>query len=238
MERELEKDLKEIEYLIYVHKERENTHTQSVLERAHEIIETCAKAARTLPDLEELLSRENTPEITRSPRDNDVTEYCPHCDREITVPWNVERDELEKILEEMKESSIMVATSKEHYIHPQDGRFVEEVVLLNDVEEIIRKHMSGKGKDAHMNDGWIPVGERLPEEEVSVLAQWEKYDKYLNVKLIYLDVMWLDDAEKKVFETINGVPNGKVTAWRPLPEPYRPERSGSCDDGTVEYEAY
>ena len=71
MERELEKDLKEIEYLIYVHKERENTHTQSVLERAHEIIETCAKAARTLSELEELLSRENTPEITRSSRDND-----------------------------------------------------------------------------------------------------------------------------------------------------------------------
>lgn len=92
MERELEKDLKEIEYLIYVHKERENTHTQSVLERAHEIIETCAKAARTLPELEELLSRENGPEITRSPRDNDVTEYCPHCDREITVSWNVEQD--------------------------------------------------------------------------------------------------------------------------------------------------
>ena len=39
MERELEKDLKEIEYLIYAHKERENTHTQSVLERAHEIID-------------------------------------------------------------------------------------------------------------------------------------------------------------------------------------------------------
>lgn len=71
MERELEKDLREIEYLIYVHKERENTHTQSVLERAHEIIEPCAKAARTLPELEELLSRENTPEITRSSRDND-----------------------------------------------------------------------------------------------------------------------------------------------------------------------
>ena len=71
MERELEKDLKEIEYLIYVHKERENTHTRSVLERAHEIIETCAKAARTLSELEELLSRENGPEITRSSRDND-----------------------------------------------------------------------------------------------------------------------------------------------------------------------
>lgn len=92
----------------------------------------------------------------------------------------------------------------------------KEIPFLEWIEGFIRKHM---------NDGWISVETRLPEEEVSVLAQWEKYDKYLNVKLIYLDVMWLDDAEKKVFETINGVPNGKVTAWRPLPEPYRPERS-------------
>lgn len=54
--------------------------------------------------------------------------------------------ELEKILEEMKESSITVATSKEHYIHPQDGRFVEEVVLLDDIEKIIRKHLSRENK--------------------------------------------------------------------------------------------
>lgn len=83
--------------------------------------------------------------------------------------------------------------------------------------EIIRKHM---------NDGWIPVQERLPEEKKSVLVQWEKYDRHLNVTLTYLDVMWMDDAEEKVFETINGVPNGKVIAWRPLPEPYSPERNG------------
>ena len=85
------------------------------------------------------------------------------------------------------------------------------------VEDIIRKHM---------NDGWIPVQERLPEEKKSVLVQWEKYDRHLNVTLTYLDVMWMDDAEEKVFETINGVPNGKVIAWRPLPEPYSPERNG------------
>lgn len=92
MERELEKDLKEIEYLIYVHKNRGNTNTQSVLERVYEIIEPCAKVARTLSELEELLSRENDSEITRSSRDNEVTECCPHCDREITVSWNVEQD--------------------------------------------------------------------------------------------------------------------------------------------------
>lgn len=77
--------------------------------------------------------------------------------------------------------------------------------------------------------GWIPVEERLPEEKKSVLVQWEKYDRHLNVTLTYLDVMWLDDAEEKVFETINGVPNGKVIAWRPLPETYHPERSDNHD---------
>lgn len=38
------------------------------------------------------ISRENTPKITRSSQDSEVTECCPHCDREITVSWNVEQD--------------------------------------------------------------------------------------------------------------------------------------------------
>lgn len=91
---------------------------------------------------------------------------------------------------------------------------------LLEAQEIIHKYMNDKVAD----DGWIPVEERLPEEKKSVLVQWEKYDRHLNVTLTYLDVMWLDDSEEKVFETINGVPNGKVIAWRPLPEPYRPKK--------------
>lgn len=187
MERELEKDLKEIEYLIYVHKERENTHTRSVLERAHEIIETCAKAARTLSELEELLSRENTPEITRSSRDN----KCGECSRR---KWYMKGYE-----DALKEDGVSEA-------------------FLEDCKRVAQKYK----KD---NDGWIPVEERLPEEKKSVLVQWEKYDRHLNVTLTYLDVMWLEDEEDVVFETINGIPNGRVIAWRHLPEPYRPERS-------------
>ena len=81
MERELEKTLMEIEHLIDEHERRGNTHTQSVLQIAHEILEPCAKAAKTLSELEELLSREKDPEITRSSRDNDgwtpVEEWLP-----------------------------------------------------------------------------------------------------------------------------------------------------------------
>ena len=117
--------------------------------------------------------------------------------------------ELEKILEEIKESSIMVATSKEHYIHPQDGRFVEEVVLLDCVEEIIRKHM---------NNGWISVEERLPEDGTYLCT--------LAGELCGIE---------EPFTGMCGIENGIwdepdcVIAWRPLPEPYRPERSDNHD---------
>ena len=68
---------------------------------------------------------------------------------------------------------------------------------------------------------WIPASERLPEEKKTVLVQWEKYDKYLNQILTYFDVMWLEDLDEGIFETINGTPNGRIIAWMPLPEPYK-----------------
>lgn len=120
--------------------------------------------------------------------------------------------------------------------------------MIVDLDYIIRKHTSDKDKDVpdtfefdfanvksfdckcgrhYVNtadDGWIPVEKRLPEEKKSVLVQWEKYDRHLNVTLTYQDVMWLEDEEDVVFETINGIPNGRVIAWRPLPDPYRPQK--------------
>ena len=119
--------------------------------------------------------------------------------------------ELEKILEEIKESSIIVATSKEHYIHPQDGRFVEEVVLLDCVEDIIRKHM---------NDVWIPVEERLPEEPPEEVDDEDNLEEY---------IVMIEGAEKPTILRYAG--DGTwwedgtyyhVIAWRPMPEVYRP----------------
>ena len=116
--------------------------------------------------------------------------------------------ELEKILEEMKESSITVATSKEHYIHPQDGRFVEEVVLLDDIEKIIHKHM---------NDGWIPVDKNnVPDHEILAC------DRYKNELIGYLS--YNADSEEFVCESDECIMY-QVIAWMEKPEPYRPERS-------------
>lgn len=110
--------------------------------------------------------------------------------------------ELEKILEEI---DIKIA-----------GSMGKKREGLLEARDIIRKHM---------NDGWIPVDERLPEEGKPVLIQWERYDKYLDDTLRFMDVMWLHNADEKIFRSINRTTRMDIVAWRPLPEPYRPERS-------------
>lgn len=123
---------------------------------------------------------------------------------------------LEKILQDIEECRIIASL---------DGNF-NSSASFEKCEEIIKKRLSCENHTEtarqSRDNGWIPCSERMPEEKKSVLIQWEKYDRHLGVTLTYLDVMWLEDKEEQIFETINGVPNGKVIAWRPLPDPYKP----------------
>ena len=91
------------------------------------------------------------------------------------------------------------------------------------VKDIIRKHM---------NDGWIPVEERLPEEYGEYLVTIVPSAGYLWAKRIianFSDLMgivkkpifYTGEVGKIDFEDITDM----VIAWRPLPEPYHPERS-------------
>lgn len=84
----------------------------------------------------------------------------------------------------------------------------------------------------HMNDGWNPVDERLPEEYGEYLATIVPSAGYLWAKRIianFSDLMgivkkpifYTGEVGKIDFEDITDM----VIAWRPLPEPYRPERS-------------
>ena len=70
------------------------------------------------------------------------------------------------------------------------------------IEEIIRKHM---------NDGWISVEERLTDNNENVLVTT---DMGLIASGYVAHGKWITDQE----------PDYPI-AWRPLPEPYRPERS-------------
>lgn len=106
--------------------------------------------------------------------------------------------ELEKILEEIKKEAICISS---YYVCEKFRDREDLYVTLSDVKDIIRKHI---------NDGWIPVEERLPAEGEEVL--------------ITTDVGLIATGYIHCFEWITGEEPDYPIAWRPLPEPYRPER--------------
>lgn len=111
--------------------------------------------------------------------------------------------ELEKILEKIIKKSFCVE------IREYES---ETVVLLDDVEEILEKHM---------NDGWIPVKKRLPTKE--------ECEKDNNEFLVQTDTGKRFSCEYDPLANGYDNPlwccNVPVVAWQPLPESYRPERS-------------
>ena len=113
--------------------------------------------------------------------------------------------ELEKILEEIDKATDEYGMVD--YIND------EPVISKNQAKDIIRKHM---------NDGWIPVEERLPREpkENPVFD-----DKPLELYLVDMGGSYPLRAFWNGKQFTDGWSILNVIAWRPLPEPYRPERS-------------
>ena len=62
-----------------------------------------------------------------------------------------------------------------------------------------------------MSDDWIPVTERLPEESLNSVIGWDEYrERCCFVSYVSGRFVLGDDADSV-----------KITAWMPLPEPYR-----------------
>lgn len=117
----------------------------------------------------------------------------------------------------------------------------EDIASFNrDIEylrEFIRKHM---------NDGWIPVDDRLPEPGRIVLItqtySWENFEEGASVTIGRLspeknNKMWefqyyrLDFRSGTIMDNDIICPGSEyVIAWRPLPEPYRPENKTEASD--------
>lgn len=132
--------------------------------------------------------------------------------------------ELEKILEEI-----------EHLEKIQFSSYTKPLITIEDVEKIIRKHM---------NDGWIPVEERLPTKEeceknqTGCIKFWITYGYGGNYSTLLANCKWVeadnedgttgDFAEFWVdqYPQIFYPSSNLIRGWKIIeaPEPYRPER--------------
>lgn len=142
--------------------------------------------------------------------------------------------ELEKILEEIDEEILLKKVVWNSIEKPPYNDFEQSLWIagMRNAKEIIRKYM---------NDGWIPVEERLPEEHSSIFAKFKGTTKWNNAMFETcsneVNITIEDDEGKSVTahaHTNDGKwkcdllrlnPQYHVTAWRPLPEPYKPERN-------------
>lgn len=140
--------------------------------------------------------------------------------------------ELEKLPEEIEEGT---------HTFELLGRDVD-FVAIDWVRDVIRKHM---------NDGWIPVERDLPpnakykgalcpryqlDTKYGVTEGWYNPDLeswfvlvwFMTERYLNGEIDFENGAHPKIVRCENEV-NEKhriVLAWRPLPEPYSPERNG------------
>ena len=101
--------------------------------------------------------------------------------------------ELEKILEEINkriDRSMLYS-----YQHAEGLREAKGIILK------------------HMNNGWIPVEERLPDESLNSVIGWDEYRERCCFVQYYAG-KWALRADREPI---------KITHWRPSPD--RPERS-------------
>lgn len=128
---------------------------------------------------------------------------------------------LEKILEEIEDvRKIMKSTVATNCFGKECENDDCTVCVCERVIEIIRSHMD-EVNDTNVPSNWIPVEERLPEEGKEVLVQFVVRVRHTNGKVdeaVYIYPLYYEEGKWKSF---HGMPNGKVEAWQPLPEPYK-----------------
>ena len=132
--------------------------------------------------------------------------------------------EQEKILEEIekkieKAEKIIVKPAHDKLDEIANDTAEAFIEAYKECQDIIRNHM---------NDGWIPVSQNVPVNSNPVLI-WsvnsEQKSEGFSIGSYDYGEWWIG-----MFEGILTFPTFlKPIAWRPLPEPYRMERSDNHD---------
>lgn len=128
---------------------------------------------------------------------------------------------------------------------------ISRQTLLDDFRNTITENsdtfdwlnMIARQPTVNKGDGWIPVEERMPEDDVDVLITYADIDdeNYTDICITtygyaYLGGNKLDFKEwRSPFEYFKT--NYKVIAWRPLPEPYKPKPQNKPEEHYPEWRA-
>ena len=131
---------------------------------------------------------------------------------------------LEKILKEIEELKRNQDSKNQDFV-------TGYISALSTVEGVIAGLDEAKDINVPSNDGWIPVEKKLPEEKG--WYQCTCSDKDIWNEGIVRDLYYYPETKKFVdnirYEN-NGLKNIEkyywtkyVTAWQPLPEPYKPK---------------
>lgn len=123
----------------------------------------------------------------------------------------------------MQELEIVREKIQNHYRVVKTDEDLEWNRAIDLCTNIINAHMK------HMKDGWIPVEERLPEDDIEVLITYSDVDNEneTGIDITTYGYATLGGNKLGYKEWRNPFPyfkgNYKVIAWRPLPERYHPE---------------
>ena len=148
--------------------------------------------------------------------DIEIIEPCPHCANEVVLHWDVEKDGYEVYCPYCGFPMMLCSMCD-----ARDGS-------VCDWEEIKGcKHSGERYRDyfrKHMNDGWIPVEERMPEEKANPELQ-DFYEYQVTAKFGEVTDVRHYKFGNGHWWNGPGIVDKYVIAWRERPYPYHPERS-------------
>ena len=169
--------------------------------------------------LEEIEKEQNSYEADHAWNYSKGMEYAKEIIRSHMVGATDTDDTEEKIREHIAECLYRIDNirsfigSKEYTSN--DGKCIRNIEVLKTSMTALEEYLSSKKKNG--NNGWIPVEERLPEEDIYVMCCFDDGE---------VDVLWQNWQESKFllfYSDIEGKVR-KVVAWQPLPEPYKPKK--------------
>lgn len=123
----------------------------------------------------------------------------------------------------MQELEIVREKIQNHYRVVRTDEDLEWNRAIDLCTNIINAHLSHENdpeieRSSRDNDGWIPVEQRLPEKDGFYIAT-------IDGEIIGEDDPFVGLAEFDRGDWYDNEDYTRVIAWRPLPDPYRPERS-------------